>query len=194
MNNVTPDLDDAACVMMTDRRSLWRPACKICVFDDRLELHEAGRLVRRLAFDHLEQVRLSVELAGQQTQVVCRASGPAGEIAFGSRRADGLGYCDAALEFRAVLTALHVALEPRWDSVAFVEGQSTRFRLIMAAAGAGLAILAVVFSLEMFDRNAALLAFAGAPFAVGGCWLAWMFRPGRPTPYDPEQLVRRFSA
>lgn len=188
-------MTDPVLCEMTDRRNPLRPDQAICVFDDRIEASEGDTLTRRIALDQVRQVRLSIEMAGQQTQVVCRVAGPSGEIVFGSRRATAPGHwADNALAFRAVLVAVHEALRPRFDAVRFVEGQSLGFRLFMSGLGAAMAVLALGFAgFMLVDGQSPMLTLAGFPFAVIGGYLAWVFRPGRPVPYDPEGLIVRFS-
>ncbi|MFW5661433.1 MAG: hypothetical protein ACOC05_08605 [Oceanicaulis sp.] len=179
---------------ITDRRNPLEPERTVSVLSDRIEVSEAARLVRRIALADVAAVRLTVEPAGRETQVVCRVTGPSGEIAFGSRSAKGAGWTDNALEFRAALVALHRALEPRWGEVAFLEGQTLGFRLAMTAAGVAVAAAAAGFAgYMMIVRESALLGLIGLPFAVAGGYLAWLFRPGRPAPYDPAGLVKRFG-
>ena len=66
-----------------------------------------------LALADVRQVRLAVEMAGQNSQVVCRVSASDGrEIAFGSMRWAGIGQWEAnARDFRDFLRALHVGLD-----------------------------------------------------------------------------------
>jgi len=181
---------------MTDRRNPMRPARTVAVYSDRLEWLEEGVLIRRIALDQVRQVRLSVEVAGQQTQVVCRVMGPSGEIVFGSRRVVSPSvWEDNALAFQSVLVAVHESLRDRFDTVRFVEGQSLGFKLVMTAIGVVMSLAALVFSgFMMLIEDSAMLALAGLPFVVIGGYLAWVFRPGRPVPYDPDGLITRFTA
>ncbi|MFW6413225.1 MAG: hypothetical protein ACOC0V_03740 [Oceanicaulis sp.] len=179
---------------LTDRRSPIEPVREVAVHDDRIELSEDGALVRRLGFDTLTEVRLTVEMAGRETQVVCRASGPAGEIAFGSRRAEGARFIDNAAAFQHTLVALHKALKGR-RTVRFVEGQTLGFRLLITGAGALIAAAALVYTGYMLIvRESAILSLIGVPVILTGGALAVLFRPGRPQPYDPDALVKRFGS
>jgi hypothetical protein len=180
---------------MDDRRTLLSPKKHLVLFGDRLECHAGQRLERRIALDQIQQVRLAVEMAGSQTQVVCRVTGPSGEIVFGSRAASGSAFEDNALDFQGLLVALHRALAPRYADIAFVEGQSLGFRLIMCALGLVMGIMAAMVSAYILVvRDSVMLAFAGFPFLVIGGYLAWVFRPAGPAPYDPAALVTRFSS
>lgn len=189
-------MSDTVLAEMADRRNPLQPARRLALFADRLEWREDATLVRRIALEQVRQVRLSVEMAGQQTQVVCRVTGPAGEIVFGSRRATSPGvWADNALEFRGFLVDLHAALRPHFSQIGFVEGQSMGFRVIMSGIGAVLAILGVMFAgWMMLIEASAMLAVAALPFVAIGGYLAWLFRPGFPVPYDPEGLIERFRA
>lgn len=179
---------------MNERRWPMSPLQEIQLHDDRLEAWEGSTLARRLPLERVEQVRLSVEMGGQQSLVVCRVSGPSGEIAFSSRRAETSGWVDQALEFQRMLVAVHKALRPRGAAVTYLEGQSLTFRLVMSGAGLALLAASAAFSIYMLVTDASpVLALAGAPFALVGGALAWVFRPGRPTPYDPDKLVARFG-
>ena len=179
---------------MTDRRNPFSAVQIIRLFDDRLEAWAGDALSRRIRLDQVTQVRLAVEIAGQSQQVVCRVTGPNGEIVFGSRRAEARAFADNVEEFQSLMVALHRALRPRFEAVRFLEGQSLAFRLIMALLGSVMAGLAIVFmGWFALVEESALLAFAGFPFLLIGGSLAWVFRPMRPLVYDPERLISRFS-
>ena len=189
-----PMSDDVPIATMTDRRNPFSAVQTLRLFEDRLEAWTGETLARRIGLDRITQVRLAVEMAGQSQQVVCRVTGPGGEIVFGSRRAENGGFADNVTEFQALMVALHTALRPRFDAVAFLEGQSLAFRLIMALLGAAMAGLALVFMAWFaLVEESALLAMAGFPFLLIGGSLAWVFRPARPLVYDPEKLIARFS-
>ncbi len=179
---------------MTDRRNPLTPVRRIMVFEDRLEAWTGETLERRIALDAVSQVRLAVEMAGSLTQVVCRVAGPSGEIVFGSRKAENGGFADNAAEFKAVLVDVHKALTPFQGQVRFVEGQSLGFRLILSGLGLVMALMAAaIIGFFLIVEESAMLAFAGFPFLVIGGYLAWVFRPAGPAPYDPDGLVERFG-
>lgn len=185
---------EAALATMSDRRNpLSAPKC-VTLFDDRLECWTGETLERRIALDQVAQVRLSVEMAGTLTQVVCRVTGPSGEIVFGSRKANNGAFDDNAAEFTPLLVAVHRALKPRADAVKFLEGQSMGFRLIMSGLGLVMALLAAgIVGYFLLVEESAMLAFAGFPFLLIGGYLAWVFKPAGPVKYDPEGLIERFS-
>ena len=179
---------------MTDRRNPFAPIQTLRLYEDRIEAWAGQTLSRRIPLNRITQVRLAVEIAGQINQVVCRVTGPGGEIVFGSRRSEGGAYTDNVVEFQALMVALHTALRPRFDTVRFLEGQSLAFRVVMALFGSVMAGLALFFIVWFAMQDSALLALAGFPFLVIGGALAWVFRPARPLVYDPEKLIERFSA
>lgn len=185
---------ETALAAMTDRRNPLSAQKRIALFEDRLESWSGEKLERRIALDQVSQVRLSVEMAGTLSQVVCRVAGPAGEIVFGSRKAADGAFQDNAAQYTPLLVALHRALAPRRDAVRFVEGQSLGFRLIMSGLGLVMALAAAaIIAFFALVEESAMLAFAGFPFLVIGAYLAWVFRPAGPVRYDPEALVARFS-
>lgn len=189
-------MTDAPIAQIKDQRNALRAARQIILYPDRIEWVEEGRLVRRMALDAVTGVRLSVEMAGAQSQVVCRVSGPSGEMLFGSRRAVSLSeWEDNALEFQTLLVSLHKALRARFDTVRFTEGQTLGSRLLLGGVGVVMASMAISYmAWMMLNEQSAMLALAGLPFAALGGYLAFAFRPGRPVPYDPEALITRFTA
>jgi len=178
-----------------DRRNPMRPIRTVRLFEDRLEWVEDNKLVRRLAFNQIRQVRLSVEMAGQLSQVVCRISGAEGEIVFGSRSVVSPGvWDDNALDFQTLLVAIHSQLEPHEDQIAFLEGQTLQSRLIFSGVGLTMASAAIGYmTWILINGQSTMLAIAGLPFAVIGGYLAYVFRPGRPVPYDRNGLINRFK-
>jgi hypothetical protein len=186
--------DETALAAMADRRNPLSSAKRLQLFEDRLECWTGATLERRILLDQVTQVRLAVEMAGSLNQVVCRVTGPSGEIVFGSRRADNGAFEDNAAEFTPFLVAVHQALGPHGDAVTFVEGQSMGFRLIMAGLGFVMALMAaMIIGYFLIMEESAMLAFAGFPFLLIGGYLAWVFRPAGPVPYDPDGLIARFS-
>lgn len=187
-------MDETPLATMTDRRNPLAAEQTLTLHEDRLESWANNSLTRRISLDAVSQVRLAVEMAGQQSQVVCRVTGPSGEIVFGSRRANNGAFDDNVVEFQTLMVALHTALRPRFDQIGFVEGQSVRFKLIMAGMGIILAGVALAFMSWMSAvEGSAMLTVAGLPFLVIGGYLAWVFRPTAPLAYDPEKLIERFS-
>ncbi|MEQ8404794.1 MAG: hypothetical protein RKE49_06840 [Oceanicaulis sp.] len=179
---------------LSERRWPMAPLVEVQLHADRLEAWTGAALQRRIPLDQVREVRMAVEPAGPQRVVVCKVSGPSGEIAFSSLRAESGAWVDNLRDFQRVLVALHKALSPRAGAVRFVEGQSLKFRLIMSGAGAAILAAALGYCVHMaLIAENIVLAFAGAPFAVVGVALVVAFRPGRPAPYDPHKLVERFG-
>ncbi len=189
-------MTDAPLARLKDRRNPINPARDVVLYADRIEWVENGKLERRIALEAVASVRLSVELAGQQSQVVCRVGGPSGEIVFGSRKAVSPGvWEDNALDFQTLLVRVHESLRPRFDAVRFTEGQTLGFRLAMGGIGVVMTSMAISYmGWMMLKEQSAMMALAGLPFAAIGGYLAYVFRPGRPVPYDPEGLITRFKA
>lgn len=185
---------DTAQASLEDKRYALSPTQTVTVFDDRIEAWSEGKLSHRIVFDSVTQVRLSVEMAGSQTQVVCRVKSAHTEISFASRRAVGQGYGDQVLEFQNLMVKLHQALLGFGEKIQYVEGQTLKFRLIMTGFGLMMATAALmVMGYFLMVTTSPLLAVAGFPFAIIGGTLAWMFRPARPIPYDPKALIERFG-
>jgi hypothetical protein len=187
--------EDRALAKLEDRRSLTGKTRSVRLYGDRIEVCEPGESLQRIRLYSVTQVRMSVEMAGRDTQVVCRVASKSTQIVFGSRSLSGPGsWQNNAVEFRGLVLALHKALQPRKLAVRFVEGQTLGFRLIMGAAGLSLATGGVVFAGYMLSvAGSAMLAAAALPFIVIGGYLAWVFRPGVPLPYNPDQLIARFE-
>lgn len=175
----------------SSRHGSAAPACEIVLSAERLSAEAGGRLVQAVRLDAVTSVRLSIEMAGRETQIVCRVSGsPGAEIVFGSKRWTGPGqWTEQAGDFRQFLARLHAALEPRWGQIAFREGQSLAFRGAMFAGGLVLAGAGVLIGGGMLlgDNPAGLFALVPV---VAGTWLAVLLRPGRPKAYDPAAYVR----
>ncbi len=187
-------MGDNPIVSMTDRRSSGSPTLSLQLHTDRLECWTGPKLAHRIAIDQVKQVRLSVETAGRQAQVVCRVSSGSSEIVFGSRRVQNGIYEDNVEAFQTLMVALHEALRPRFHRIVFVEGQTLQTQLIVSLVGLAMAALALaVMGWFALDQGSYLLAAVGFPFLVIGGYLSWMFRPTGTATYDPEKLVERFS-
>lgn len=140
-----------------------------------------------LALADVRQVRLAVEMAGQNSQVVCRVSASdSREIAFGSMRWTGIGQWEAnARDFRDFLRALHVGLADQAGPIRYVEGASMAFLAVMTALGGGLALIGAGFFIKLFlvDENAIGLVLI--PAIALGVWLMRLFWPRAAKNYDP---------
>lgn len=170
----------------TDRRNATSADQLITLESKRISVSETGTLKRAIAFEDIMEVRLGVEMAGRDSQIVCRIEGKDGtSIIFGSRSWQSLGQWEnRAVLFRDFNTALHRALLPHAESIRFIEGQPLWFGFVMSALGLVLALLGGGFALYLLlDEN--LIGFGGIPGLLIGLYLAWMFRPRAQKPYDP---------
>lgn len=170
----------------SDRRNATSPEQCITLESGRISVSMDGILKRAIPFGEITEVRLGVEMAGQDSQVVCRITGASGtRIAFGSRSWTSVGQWEnRAGHFREFNTALHKALLPHATTIRFLEGQPLWFGFVMCGLGLLMALLGGGFALYLlWDDN--LIGFGGVPGLVIGLYLAWMFRPRAPKPYDP---------
>ncbi|MEE2565432.1 hypothetical protein [Hyphobacterium marinum] len=174
-----------------NRHGARAAASTIVLEDERLSSEVGGRLVSAVRLDAITSVRLSIGMAGRDTQILCRVQGKSGaEIVLGSKRWTGPGqWREQAREFRLFLARLHAALEPRWDEIAFVEGPSPRLRGLMFGLGILLAVGGSMAAAMLLWRNNPWGLFAIAPSAAGA-WLALIFRPARTKTYDPAAYAR----
>ena len=141
MTDETPSLFN-----LTDRRSLFRAESEIALFDDRIEARRGGALVRRIGFDQIKRVRLTVEPAGQSTQIVCSVEGASGRIAFSSKRLTATkSYDDQVMAFKPMLVALHECLAEAEGGIEFLEGPSLALLLGLSGLGAVMALSGLAF-------------------------------------------------
>lgn len=174
-----------------NRHGAAAPVCELVLSEERLSAEAGGKLVQAVRLDAVTSVRLSIEMAGRDTQIVCRVSGPSGaKVVFGSKRWTGPGqWTEQARDFQMFLAGLHAALKPRWDQITFREGQSLAFKGVVFASALILTGTGVLIGgwMLLADNPAGL--FALVPI-VAGAWLAVLFRPVRPKAYDPAAYAR----
>lgn len=185
-----------ALTTLTDRRNGRSPSRILTIADNALvwrnddSTREVGA-EPGIAFDDVRQVRLSVEMAGQASQVVCRVTSSAGdEIAFGSMRCTGPGQWEAnARDFQTFLQALHAALQDRPGPVNYIEGSSVKFLTVMTAIGGLLAVSSGAAFAKFFliDENA--LGLILIPAVALGVWMMRLFWPRAPKRYDPATYI-----
>ena len=175
-------------VTHTDRRNIRSRTLQFSITDDALVWRtEDGEWGGDMPLDQIREVRLQVEMAGKASQVVCRVSDADGqEAVFGSMQWTAPGiWTSTADTFAPFLTAFHTALAPHDHQIAYREGASLGFRIIMFGLGFILAAISVA-GLAIIAGNQenpmGLLLIGG--IGAGG-WLMWMFLPKRPAPYDP---------
>ena len=171
----------------TDRRNAASKEVEISLLSDQIIVSQAGLKKQAVPLDSVKQVRLAIEMAGQDTQIVCRVTAQDGtQIVFGSRRFVTVGsWENNADTFRTFLAQLHRAFKPYWPHIDFVEGQSLSFRWIMSGLGVLMAIISATFAIILVLQDKSAGFFLVAPLVLG-VWLAWLFRPQRPKPYDPS--------
>jgi hypothetical protein len=185
-------IEDTAIATLADRRGAMAKPQTLHLYADRIERVRDGVVDARLRLDAIRRVRLAVEMAGREAQVVCRVTGPSGEMALGSLSATGPGqWTNNAANFRAFVIALHEALAPRAAEVEFLQGPSLGLRIALSALGAAMALTGAFFFAWFFlVEERAALGFVAAPFAVLGAYVAWLFRPTPPQPYAPEEMAK----
>ncbi len=171
----------------TDRRNAASPDQCVSLESERISVSEAGKLKRAIRFEDIVEVRLGVEMAGRDSQVVCRIRASDGTlIVFGSRAWVSVGaWKNQAGDFREFNTALHRALLPYRDGIAFIEGQPLWFGFVMAGLGLLIAALGAGFAIYLLLDDKPL-GLGGIPGVIIGLYIAWMFKPRAPQPYDPE--------
>ena len=180
---------------MQDRRQLGHPLRDIHLFEDRIEAWSESKLSARLSLDAIKEVRMAVEMAGQDRQIICDIQTATGQLTLGSLYPNGIRtWHNNAVDFRAFLLALHQALADQPQDIAYVEGQSLRLRLILTGTGLALAGLGLGFAAWVFAQHGwHWLSLIPLPFVTLGGMLAWSFRPNRPKPYDPKGLIENFK-
>lgn len=170
----------------TDKRNATAAEQVITLEADRISVSESGVLKRAIRYNDIVQMRLGVEMAGRDSQVVCRITGPdKTQIVFGSRAWQSVGvWSNRGEAFRDFNSALHRALMPHQDEIDFIEGQPLWYGYVMSAIGLVIAALGFAFAVFLLrDENP--IGFGGLPGALLGLYIAWMFRPRAPKHYDP---------
>lgn len=171
-----------------DRRNAASKTCLYGIEADRLTVSdEDGTHLVDLPYDRISEVRLAVEMAGQESQIVCRLKTADGQqLAVGSRLWQGPGlWKNQADSFNAWLRALHAALEPHEAQIRYLEGQTLGFMLIMFALGMLLAVMGAGFLVLLVFAQQNPSGLFLIPVALLGGWLARMFWPRAPKTYDP---------
>ncbi|MFC4726195.1 hypothetical protein AB6B38_11915 [Glycocaulis abyssi] len=177
---------------LDDCRSAASPVRQITLWPDRLEETAEGALVRRIAIEAVDEVRLSVEPSGigakDPAQIICRVSAGAKTISFSSLRSTGiLKWENQADRFALFLRALHGALKDR-DGVSHVEGAPLKARLKAFLPALGVGIAGMVLAGWAFTAGQIIIGLIGLVLAVTGGYSAWIFRPTSDKPYDPAKF------
>lgn len=177
---------------LDDCRSAASPLRQITLWPDRLEETAEGALVRRIAIEAVDEVRLSVEPSGigakDPAQIICRVSAGAKTISFSSLRSTGiLKWENQADQFALFLRALHGALKDR-DDVSHVEGAPLDARLKAFLPALGVGVAGMVLAGWAFTAGQIIIGLIGLVLAVTGGYSAWIFRPTADKPYDPAKF------
>jgi len=176
----------------SDRRSSTTPEQTIMLESKRISVSENEALKRAITIDEIVEVRMGVEMAGRDSQVVCRITAKDGtKIAFGSRSWKSVGHWENRADlFLAFNAALHRALLPHMTTIRFIEGHPLWVGFMMSGLGLLIAALGGGFAIYLlWDDN--LMGFGGVPGFIIGLYLAWMFRPRATKPYDPALYTRK---
>ncbi|MEE2526682.1 hypothetical protein V0U79_09905 [Hyphobacterium sp. HN65] len=174
-------------VTYTDRRNAASPEQLIALEDTRISVSENGTLKRAIAFTDIVEVRMGVEMAGRDSQIVCRITGKDGtRVIFGSRAWTSIGvWKNQADRFLAFNACVHRTLAPFGETIRFVEGQPLWFGFVMSGLGLLIALMGGGFAIYLALEESPLFA-GGIPGIIIGVYLAWMFKPRAPKPYDPD--------
>ncbi|KPP82108.1 MAG: hypothetical protein HLUCCA04_05100 [Oceanicaulis sp. HLUCCA04] len=188
----TPAASKTQLDSLDDCRSAASPARQIILWPDRLEETAEGTLVRRIALETIEEVRLSVEPSGigakDAAQIICRVSGGGKTIAFSSLRSTGiLKWENQADRFAVFLRSLHGTLTDR-EGVAYIEGAPLTARLKAFLPALLIAMTGVAIALWGLTAGQIITGLIGLVLAVAGGYSAWVFRPMAEKPYDPAKF------
>jgi hypothetical protein len=175
-----------------DRRGATSADQIITLESNRVSVSEDGKIRRAIAFDEICEVRLGVEMAGRDSQIVCRISARDGtRITFGSRKWKSVGEWENRADlFRDFNAALHAKLQVRAGQINFLEGHPLWVGFVLSGLGLLISVLGGAIALYMlWDDN--LIGLGGIPGMIIGLYLAWMFRPRPPQPYEPSRYASR---
>lgn len=188
-------MTETAIARLDDRRTATPARREVSLYPDRIEAVADGRIEQRIGLDDIDTVRISVEPAGRDIQILCRVHGAGRTIAMGSlTRESAARWTPNALEFRRFVIALHETVRGRGE-IRFVEGAPLSARLPMCALAVLVALAGLVFTGWMWAvRENAIMGIAGLFIAGGGFYAGWVFRPVKPVPYDPADMIANLHA
>jgi hypothetical protein len=172
----------------TDRRGAATPGYVFSLEAETLiQRSTSEEAMATLAVADIDEVRLSVEMAGQASQVVCRVTAKGGHyLTFGSMRWIGpASWSSTSDTFSALLGELHDALAKRGDTVRYIEGQSRRFLLAMFVLGLLITGLAGYYFVDLFFIKEIATGLFLFPVLAIGLWLMRLFWPNSEKTYDP---------
>jgi len=196
MPSAPDDAETPPLATLDDRRGAFAPEAALALYSDRIEVLRGGALAFRADLAALAELRLNVEPAGREVQIVCRMRFADGRsLAFGSRRAEGPGrWLNNAPAFQAFAPVLLARLAEQAPGAIYEEGPRRSTRMALAAAGLVMAAAGVAFTVYMaLVRESAILALIGLPFTALGGAVVWVFRPVAPGPFDPADMAQRLS-
>jgi hypothetical protein len=182
--------DDAPIARLSDRRKAAPAPREVRLWPDMIETVRGCSLETRIALDHVRHVRISVEPAGREAQVVCRVRGPGATLSFGSLSREGISsWTNNAVNYRTFLIALLERVKDRPD-VRFLDGPSLWSRLKISGIAALAALSGLAFMVWMWaDRGNPFMALAGLAVLAAGAYGAWVFRPRKAKRFDPGQMI-----
>jgi hypothetical protein len=187
--------ETALIARLDDRRKPGTPAREVRLWPDMIETVSDGRLETRIALDHVRHVRISVEPAGREAQVVCRVRGRGVTLSFGSLSRQGVSkWINNAANYRTFLIAVLDAVKDRTD-VRFLDGPSLWSRLKISGIAALVALSGLGFMVWMWAaRGNPVMALAGLAVLAAGAYGAWVFRPRKARRFDPEEMIASLRA
>ena len=188
----TPTASKKPLDSLDDCRSAASPLRQITLWPDRVEETAEGTLVRRIAMETIEEVRLSVEPSGigakDAAQIICRVSGGGKTIAFSSLRSAGiLKWENQADRFALFLRSLHAALQENAD-IAYIEGAPLTARLKAFLPALVIGLTGIGIALWGLTAGQIITGLIGLVLAVAGGYSAWVFRPMAEKRYDPAKF------
>jgi hypothetical protein len=172
----------------TDRRGAAAPCLTFSLETNRLIQRSIDdEAVTTLGIAEISEIRLSVEMAGQASQVVCRVTGKDGQhLSFGSMHWIGPASWNSTSDtFSALLAEIHDALATRGDAVRYIEGQSRGFLGAMFALGLMITGGAGYYFINLFFIEEVATGLFLLPVLAMGLWLMRLFWPKGEKPYDP---------
>jgi hypothetical protein len=172
----------------TDRRGASAPSFDFILEADTLiQRSSNGDIVTTLSIAEISEVRLSVDMAGQASQVVCHLTSTDGQtLTFGSMHWIGpASWKSTSDTFSDLLAGIHDALAIRGGSVRYVEGQGRLFLTAMFALGLAITGGAGYGFFDLFFIKEVATGLFLLPVVAMGLWLMRLFWPKGEKFYDP---------
>lgn len=193
--NQTQSSNSPPLAALDDRRPASASDRQIRLYADRIETLAEGRVDRRINIAAVREVRVSVEPAGRDVQVLLTVSGEGRAIAGGSLSHAGPGrWRNNAVDFREFAITVLKLLKARTD-VRFLEGSTLGARLPICLIAAAAALAALGFAgWALGPGESAALGLGGLALALGAGWTGWVFRPRGAKRFDPETMIASLKA